>query len=111
MYACPCADALTARRISSAGSAFGEVGDHDDGDTGLPEGGDLHRGRDVILQVEVQEHDVDREGRMADEFRPARRRDDDLNARVRLPDPGVQGGQDHLLVIHDGQFFTGEAIE
>jgi hypothetical protein len=30
-------------------------------------------------------------------------RDDHADARLGLPQPGLQGGQHHLLVVHDGQ--------
>jgi hypothetical protein len=70
---------------------------------GPPQGRDLHRGGDAVPQVEVQEHHVDREGGMADEFRPAQCRYDLADVRSGLPEPGLQGGQHHLLVVHDGQ--------
>jgi len=44
---------------------------------------------------------------IADQFRPTRHRDDDADAHLGLLQPGLQGGQHHLLVVHDGKANVG----
>src|ERR1035437_2332590 len=46
---------------------------------------------------------------MVEQVCPARDRDHDLNASVSLPDPGLQPGQHHLVVIYDGEPERGSA--
>jgi hypothetical protein len=50
--------------------------DHHGRHAGRPEGGDLHLDRDIVVEVEVKQHDVHGELRMGQQPVPRRHRDD-----------------------------------
>jgi hypothetical protein len=79
-----------------------ESADDDSGDSSAPQGGYFERNGDVIVEGEIKQYDIYREGGMLKQVRPISCGYDNLNMLARRLDPGLQAGQHHLVIVDDG---------